>query len=71
MTRYRIVEVDYRSTNFFNIEKRGWLFWSPLRDYEEEIITFYNLEFAEAHLERLLVASKRTVVKEVDTERLI
>ena len=67
MTRYRIVEDDYYLTSFF-IEKKGWVFWRALQDCDGEI-TFYNLELAETHLERLLTVPKRKIIKEVDTEK--
>ena len=68
MTRYRIVEINYRAAYYFRIEKKGWVFWRALQDCDGEI-TFYNLELAETHLERLLTVPKRKIIKEVDTEK--
>ena len=67
MTRYRIVELDYHSTSFF-IEKKGWLFWSPLRDFDG-VVYFNTIHDAAAYLKKKLVFPRRYIVKEIDTEK--
>jgi len=77
MTKYKICKfVNGNNKEWYQIQKKGWLFWSYLCTYEwfrdvevpplRKILTFESIEKASEHIEMIKNIKRSNTIKKVE-----
>ncbi len=77
MSRYKICKfINGNNKEWYQIQKRGWLFWSYLSSYQyvgpfdfpplKTVLKFDSIEKAKSHIEMIEIIKKSNIIKKVE-----